>query len=311
MFNQQTFKFDCAHLLDEIEMIYQDLCDALGLAYEGTNRQLMRSALAYLLEDTINKLTDPRFHDQEDLTKNLISHYLEYTVKLDNFDKEDIDKIFVQPLMSDTAVLLGNLFKKFNRYYSKWEVRESDQFPVMEIEYQGDFRIMEWHRIQDVPSRAPVAIKRHRIRFEEMADIINYALRNVPDVAVSDVAMLIEDIMRYYVGKQVDELYKEIVIRLKTINGFRENGDSSKALRQAKSIIKGIESIPSFVRFKEDASVAEAIYTERTGTRVNFDVVMPSKYTNHNEARQSILDEIDQMGYVVGDIAGKVEIIYG
>lgn len=311
MFKPRTFKFDCSNLLDEIEMAYQDLCDVLDLPFDGKKHQLMRTALAYLLEDTINNLTDPRFRDDVTLTKNLISSYFEHTVRLESIDLEDIEEVFVQPLTSEAMALIGKLMNSYDRYYSKWEIRESEEFPFMEIVYLGDYRIEEWHKIQDVPSRSPVAVKRHRIRYDDIADAIRDALRNVSDLAVNDIPSLIELIIRFYAGKQVDELYKEIVNQLKIINGFRQEVYSSKALKQVKSILKNIENIPSFSRFKEDAAIAETIYVTTLRTRIVFDTIMPGKNTNLNELRKEILDEIDQKGYVTGNVAQKVEIVYG
>lgn len=311
VFKQQTFKFDCTHLLDEIEMSYQELCDVLVLPFEKINRTLCRTALAYTLEDTVNKLTDSRFRDHVSLTKNLISHYLENDVQLDKFDLTDIEEIFVQPIVSETIVVIGKLLNKFDRYYSKWEVKESDTFPVMEIIYKGDYRIDEWHQIQDVPSHEPVAIKRHRIIYDDMVHAVRDALFSVEDLAASDIPEIIDDIIQYYAGKQVDELYKVIVDRIKLITGERLTGQSSKAFRQVKSILKNLEGIPAFRRFVEEVLVAETIYTEQTATRVIFDLVMPSKSIEILDVRKTILDEIDAKGYVSGDIAGKVEIIYG
>lgn len=311
MFLQQKFKFDCSHLINEIELAYQELCDVLGLPYENVNHQLMKSALSYLLEDTLNKLTSPKFREPVTLTKNLISNYFEFEIKLEKIDLVDIDEIFVQPMMAEALVVLGKLIQNFDRYYSKWEIEESENFPVMLINYMGDFRIEEWHKIQDVPSNAPVVVKQHRIRYNDIASAIREHLVNVQDLAVSDIDVITDKIIDFYAGRQVDELYKEIVIYLKTVNGFRPNSENLTALKQTKSILKSIEAIPSFSRFKEDVSVAESVYHTQTRSQIIFDLVMPNKNLNRAEQRKEILDEIDRLGFVTGDIPGKVEIIYG
>lgn len=311
MYFPQNFKFDCSYLLDEIELAYQELCDILELPYNKINHQLMRTALAYLLEDTINKLTSPKFRESVNLTKNLISNYLEHTVKLDNVDLTDIDEIFVQPMMAETLVVLGKLTQNFDRYYSKWEVTESDNFPVMLINYQGDFRIEEWHKIQDVPSNAPVVVKQHRIRYNDISNAIREQLTEVDDLAVSDIDIIADKIIEFYTGRQIDELYKEIVIYLKVVHGYKVNEQNYVILKLTKDILKTIEAIPSFARFKEDAAVAESIYHSQTRAQIIFDIVMPNKNLNRAEQRKEILDEIDRLGYVTGDIPGKVEIVYG
>lgn len=311
MFLQQKFKFDCSHLINEIELAYQELCDVLGLPYENVNHQLMKSALSYLLEDTLNKLTSPKFRESVNLTKNLISNYFEFEIKLENVDLVDIEEIFVQPMMAETLVVLGKLIQNFDRYYSKWGIEETDNFPIMLITYNGDFRIDEWHKIQDIPSNAPVVVKQHRIRYSDIAKAIRENLFNVKDLAISDIDVITDKIIEYYAGKQIDELYKEIVIYLKTVNGFRANSENLIALKQTKSILKTIEAIPSFKRFMEEIMVAESIYHTQTRSQIIFDLVMPNKNPNRAEQRKEILDEIDRLGFVEGDIPGKVEIIYG
>lgn len=311
MYLPQNFKFDCSYLLDEIELAYQELCDILELPYNNINRQLMRTILAYLLEDTINKLTSPKFRDPVNLTKNLINNYLEHTVKLDKVDLVAIDEIFIQPMMAETLVVLGKLTQSFDRYYSKWEVKESDNFPTMIINYQGDYRIDEWHKIQDVPSNAPVVVKQHRIRYDDIANAVRDNLITQDDLAVSDITIIVDKIIEFYAGRQIDELYKEIVIYLKIVHGFKVNEHNYTVVKQTKDILKTIESIPSFSRFKEDAAVAESIYHSQTRSQVLFDIVMPNKNLNRADQRKEILDEIDRLGYVTGDIPGKVEIVYG
>lgn len=311
MFIDQSFKFDCTNLLEEIEMAYQELCDLLRLPFDVINKTLMRTTLAYALEDTVNKLTDGKFRDHVTLVKNLVTNYLENEAKLNEYDMEDIDEIFVQPILNETMTTISNLLNKADRYYSKWEVRECENFPHMEIIYTGDYRIDEWHQIQNVPSRRPVAVKRHRIRYDDMVYAIRDALVDLDDLCSTDYPEIVADILRYYTGNQVNELYNEIVSRIKNISGDRHTTKTSKAFRQVRSIIKHLESIPSFKRFTIDANVAEAIYLEQTRSVINFDVIMPSKSVNHKELRKEILDEIDQLGYVKEDLSNKVEIIYG
>ena len=217
MFREEACKFDCSHLLDEIEMTYQDLCDVLGIPLGNTPHRLMRQLLAYVLEDVVNKTTEARFRDNVTLTKNLLINYLENEVKLDSYDHEDIDNIFINPLFNEAAVLLGKLSNKFNRYYSIWEVAEDEVFPTMVLTYKGDYRIEDWHKIQDVPSRAVVAVKRHRISYLEVADAIRDALRHLEDLAATDIPSLVDDIIGYYTGGQLEELYVAIIQRVKMI----------------------------------------------------------------------------------------------
>jgi hypothetical protein len=311
VYTHQQFRFDCANLLDEIELAYQELCDALDIPFDVINKQLMRTALAYILEDAINQLTASKFREHVTLTKNLISNYLEFTVKLNNFDMEDIEDIFVQPMIAEALAMFGKLTTRFDRYYSKWEIEECKDFPTMIVNYLGDFRIEEWHKIQDVPSRAPVAVKRHRIRYDDISSAIREGLHDIKDLAISDITLLTSKIIYYYAGKQLDELYKDIVLHLKAVNGLRPKAQSLLSLKQAKSILKIIEAKPSFKRFMEDVKVGETVFHSQTTSRIIFDVIMPNKNLDRTACRKEILDEIDAKGYVTGDIQGKVEIIYG
>ncbi len=311
MLLHKQYKFDCQELLEEIEFAYQDLSDALGLNYERVKKRLMRTALSFLLEETLHKVTDLKFRDHIPLTRNLICNYLEMEVNLDGYDLEDIDDLFVKPLLEETSALLSKLLSNYDRYYSKWEISESDNFPVMNITYLGDYRIDDWHKIHDVPNSAIVAVKHHRVRLRHLEDAIRYNLRHVDDLAINDVPLLIDKIIAYYVGGEIDELYNEIVTQLKIINNFSRDTNSSKAARQAKSIIKSIESIPDFNNFRDDLTIAEKVYSSTSRTAVMFDIILPSKNNMVLEQRKAILEEIEQTGYVEKDIPGIVERIYG
>lgn len=304
-------KFDCQHLLDEIELTYQDLSDALDLPYENFNPRLMRSILASLLEDVVYRSTDAKFRDPINITENLIKNYLNEEVRLDDIDIEDIQELFVQPLMDETKTLVNELLNKYDRYYSKWEVRESENFPTMEIVYKGDYRIDDWHRIHKVQTKAVVSVKKHYIRLRPMEDAIRDNIDPPGGIAINDVPMLIDKIIAYYVGKEVEELYKDLVLHIKNIHGFERNEESREALRMTKSIIKSIDSMNSVKAFKEDIELAEDIYSSLTRTSVVFDLIMPGNSDTDMEARRELLEKIDKQGYVEKDIAGLVESICG
>lgn len=312
MFESQEFQFDCTSLLDEVELSYQELRDAMGLPLMPMNKPLMRSALIFLLEDSLNKLTDPRFRDQVDLTKNLMTNYFEFTERLDDYDMEDIMEIFIKPMLMEASSVVGKLIKCYDRYYSKWEIIDSNQFPFVEIHYLGDYRIDEWHRIQDVPSKEPVIVKQHRIRYDDLARIIRDCLADIDDeLAVSDIKILIEKIIDYYTGEQLEEFYNEILNYVATVNGCALRSISSKVHRQTKLLIRELERSLNFGRFVEDTKVSETIYVRQNRSRYIFDCVLKGKSNVNQELRQKVLDEIETKGYVERDIVGKVEIIYG
>lgn len=308
----QLFRFDCSSLLDEIELAYQELRDAMGLDFQTTNKPLMRNALLFLLEDCLNQLTDPRFRDQADLTKNLITHYFEFTERLDEYDMDDIMDIFIKPMLSEASLVLNKLLQTYDRYYSKWSITETTNFPFISISYLGDYRIEEWHKIQDVPSKEPVIVKQYRIRYQDMASTIRNCLIDIDDdLAVSDVNALIEKIIDYYAGKQLEELYNEVVSYVATIAGCAQRNISSLVHRQTRFLISELETQMTFGRFVEDSKISETIYVRQNKSRFVFDCVLLGKSSTNQEVRKKILDEIDEKGFVSNDIANKVEIFYG
>lgn len=302
-------KFDCTDLLDDIELAYQDLNDALGVPFTSINKRLMRSVLASLFEEVLHQRTDERFRTSAGLTKDIIRIYFEEELNLDELDLEDIDQLFVQPLLDDTKNKLSGLLNDYDRFYSKWEVSETENFPIMSVVYKGDYRIDDWHRITDVRRSSVVVVKKHQLRRRPIEDAIRYNLRHVDDLVVNDVPILIDKILAYYTGKEVEELYSDFVGQLKVINNFDKNGDNRKALKQAKSIIKSIEEIPAFARFREDLSIAERIYSSVTKSSIIFDVILPNMTEGNEELRSEILKSIDDHGFVEKDVAGRVESI--
>lgn len=310
MHETKQTEFDCSCLLSEVEMSYHELRDVLELPFQVTSQTLMRHALIFSLEDSLNKFTDPRFRETNDLTLNLLTNYFSETEKLDDYDIEDIEDFFIKPILSETSSVIGKLHENFDRYYSKWSIDDS-AFPFITISYIGDYRIDEWHLIHDVPSKEPVVVKQHRIRYVDISTTITENLRHVQDVAVSDITTLTEKIISYYTDGQLEELYNDIVGHLSIVNNCTRDKISHRAHRQARSIIKDLEDQPTFKRLIDDLKIAEAVYSTQTKRRIVFDCILPSKDSTRIEMRKKILEEIEENGYVENDVPGKIEVIYG
>lgn len=303
-------KFDCSCLLNEVEMVYHELRDILGLPFQLTNQKLMRHILIFSLEDSLNKFTDPRFRETTELTLNLLTNYFNETEKLDDVDIEDIEDFFIKPILSETSSVIGKLYQHFDRYYSKWSIDDT-AFPFITISYLGDYRIDEWHLIHDIPSKEPVVVKQHRIRYIDVSTTIIENIKHVQDIAVSDISTLVEKIVSYYTGGQIEELYNDIVGYLSVINNCTRDNISHRAHRQARSIIKDLEDQPVFKRLMDDLKIAELIYSSQSKRHIIFDCILPSKDSARIEMRKKILEEIEEKGYIENDVSGKIEVIYG
>lgn len=313
----RSYRIDGNVLLEEIDELYQDLREWLNLEFKPSPRCVLVNILLYAVEDNLNLLTSNRFRDHVSLTKNFIIAYLENETGVMSDDLEEVKEIengTVASILSEVEIFLRKIRSGHDQYYSKWKV-EINEDHFITIDYLGDFRIDEWHKIQKVSSRKDVTVIEYRIKLEEIYNVFRNVLDDKVDYALSDLPGLLEVIVEFYNGSQTTELHNEIISYLCKLNGpgsnKRKHYSTYKANHQLNAIIKGLKEIRQFDDYIHNATIGEKNTYSISRSRLIIRILPPSSEEEQSELREKLLDEIDNNGYISNDLMTKVKVKYG
>lgn len=304
----RKYRIDGNSLIEEIDILYQDFRDFLNLEFTKTPNDILRNLLIFGIEDCLNKRTSVLFKTHNSLVCNFLISYLEQeNINLDKTELDELENHLIESVISETETYLRNIKAKHDIHFSKWNVTvDADLF--VNIDYLGDYRIDQWHEIKKVNRGDSITILEKRLKIENFYDIFSDVLKT-ENLAISDMPILLEHLIDYYTGGQTQELYKEILSHLKSIcSETRRRSAEYQANFYLTSIIKGLMGDKNFVDFVNKVKMSEKTTYNLTRSRLIVSMLMPGK--GDDDLRSEIQKQMEENGYLTGDLINKVNKVY-
>lgn len=304
----RSYRIDGNSLCEEIDILYQDFRDFLNLEFSKTPMDILRNLLVFGIEDCLNKRTSVLFKTHNSLFSNfLVSYFEQENVKLDKNEVEELESHLAPTVMSEAEIALKKIKANHDPHYSKWDVIIDDDFFV-NINYLGDYRIDQWHELKKINRGNKITVLEKRLKLDNIYSVLYDAVK-FEDLAVTDLPILLEHLIEYFIGGQTEELYKEILSHLKTICSDRNKRSAAyQANFYLTTILKGLRSDKNFEDFINKAKMSEKTTYILTKSRLAVSMLMPGE--DENNLRSEIHKQMDDQGYISSDIINKVSRVY-
>lgn len=305
-----NYRLRCGNLSAELEMRYNELRDELDLKYkERVSPSSIAQMTSFAVEDALNRRTSSLVKPYSPLLENYIKILLDQEVPLNDEDKEIIDSEFIRPIMEEAEEIVSGILEKHDKYFSLWALEEiNGELDEILVKYEGDYRVKQWHLVNNVKAKEEVVVKRFRVKRDIFFKPIDNAMG---EMALSDKLIMLEKMVDYYADGMTTTDYESIVTWLSQINDVPGKTYSKYVAANTISlIIGGIEANEYIVKMIATIKAGERVYATMSRRAISIDIVVPSNNFEQSDKRQEILNEIEKQSYIPMELLDKVGIEY-